>query len=147
MNRTRTIECPQAERLTFSFRLKNNPGSNPVMSQYKADLIWPSTLQCLQSLFCQVSNLISTNCKVVGFLMKVCVATAVSRLRFKSIDFYCFYNLTTRQKIPCFIFIILCTDLYTYLLFLTIFPYNKTDRPLHCHGKVIVLFLSYFLEL
>ena len=58
-----------------------------------------------------------------------------------------FYNLTTWRKIPCFYFIVLCTDLYTYLLFLTIFPYNEIDRPLHCHGKVIVLFLSYFLEL
>ena len=55
--------------------------------------------------------------------------------------------LTTRRKIPCFIFIILCTDLYTYLLFLMYFPYNEIDRPLHCHGKVIVLFLSYFIEL
>jgi hypothetical protein len=49
------------------------------------------------------------------------------------------------RKIPCFILIVLCTDLYAYLLFLTNFPYNEIDRPLHCHGKVIV-FVSHLFS-
>ena len=44
-----------------------------------------------------------------------------------------------------YIFIVLCTDFYTYLLFLTNFPYNEIDRPLHCHGKVIV-FVSHLFS-
>ncbi len=63
---------------------------------------------------------------------------------FETTDIYDFIIWPQDGKYLVFIFIILCTDLYTYLLFLTIFPYNEIDQPLHCHGKVIVLFFQLF---
>ncbi len=65
----------------------------------------------------------------------MCVATAVSYLHLKQPTSMILLFDHIDMKTPCI-----------YLL-LTSFPYNKIDQPLHCYSKVIVLFLSYFLEL
>jgi len=64
---------------------------------------------------------------------------------FELTDIYDFIIWPHDGKYLVFISIVLCTDFYTYLLFLTNFPYIKIDRPLHCHGKVIV-FVSHLFS-
>ena len=44
--------------------------------------------------------------------------------------------MTMLDEEPCFMFIVLCTDFYTYCDLLSISCTNKSDRPLDCHGKV-----------
>jgi hypothetical protein len=42
------------------------------------------------------------------------------------------------RKIPCLYLLFYVQYSIHIFLLLTYFPYNKIDRPLHCHGKVIV---------
>ncbi len=53
------------------------------------------------------------------------VATAVSRLRFEFTDIYDFIIWPHDGKYLVFIFIVLCTDFYTYFFLLMYFPYNE----------------------
>ena len=64
---------------------------------------------------------------------------------FELTDIYDFIIWPHDGKYLVFIFIVLCTDFYTYFFLLMYFPNNEIDRPLHCHGKVIV-FVSHLFS-
>ncbi len=54
--------------------------------------------------------------------------------------------LTTLTGRNLVLYLLFYVQTSTYiLLLLTIFPVNKIDRPLHCHGKVIV-FVSHLFS-
>jgi hypothetical protein len=64
---------------------------------------------------------------------------------FESTDFYDFIIWPHWQENSLYIFIVLCTDIYEYFWLFIHFPVIEIDRPLHCHGKVIV-FVSHLFS-
>ncbi len=86
---------------------------------------------------------------ILVFIILYNINCRYSRLppSFEITDIYDFIFDHIDRKKPC-IYLLFYVQTSTFiLLLLTIFPVNKIDRALHCHGKVIVLFLSYFIEL